>query len=135
MSKFWLKLKHHGCFKILLLILGCLISVGAFAAATATSLGGIAEEITKSFLGIGHLMIAISYIAGIGFAIAAIFKFKQHKDNPTQIPLGTPLALLAIAIALVFLPAFFKPAGKTLGVGTSAAGGFTGAGVTKLPGY
>lgn len=44
------------------------------------------------------------YIAGISFAIAAIIKFKQHKDNPTQIPIGTPVALLFIAAALLFLP-------------------------------
>lgn len=106
-----------------------MVTVGAFAA--DESLGQIATNLTGSFTGIGKLMIAISYIAGIGFAIAAIFKFKQHKDNPTQIPLGTPLAMLAIAIALVFLPSFFKPAGKTLGV--TAAGGFTGSGISGLP--
>ena len=36
----------------------------------------------------------------------AIFKFKQHKDNPTQVPVGTPVAMLAISAALVFLPGF-----------------------------
>jgi intracellular multiplication protein IcmD len=31
-------------------------------------------------------------------------KFKQHKDNPTQTPIGTPIALVFIAAALLFLP-------------------------------
>jgi len=92
------------------------------------TLGGIATNITTSFEAIGHLLIAIAYIAGIGFGIASIFKFKQHKDNPTQIPIGTPIALLAIAIALLFLPAFFGPAGETLfgSASKTAAGGFEG---------
>lgn len=25
---------------------------------------------------------------GIGYIISSIFKFKQHKDNPTQVPLN-----------------------------------------------
>ena len=51
-------------------------------------------------------------LAGLGFGIAAIFKFKQHKDNPTQVPIGTPFALLAISVLLVFFPAIYKPAGQ-----------------------
>lgn len=43
-------------------------------------------------------------LSGVAFAIAAILKFKQQKDNPTQIPIGTPIALVFLAAALVFLP-------------------------------
>ncbi len=117
---------------------GALLFTGfALAAGGGDSgIGGIAKNITGSFEEIGKLMIAISYVAGIAFAIASIFKFKQHKDNPTQIPLGTPLALLVIGIILVFLPALFGPAGETIfGPGDKATtGGFTGEGATKLPG-
>ena len=98
-------------------------------------IGSMAKKITESFRGIGELMIAVSYIAGIAFAIAAVFKFKQHKDNPTQIPLGTPLAMLFIGIFLIFLPAFIEPAGHTIfgEEGAQKAGGFTGAGAEHLP--
>jgi hypothetical protein len=34
----------------------------------------------------------------------AIIHFKQHKDVPTQIPIGTPISLEFIAAALLFLP-------------------------------
>ncbi len=122
-----------------LLAFVCLFAGTVFASGTGSTagLGGIAEQVTKSFFSIGKLMIAVSYIAGIGFAIGGIFKFKQHKDNPTQIPLGTPLALLVIGIALVFLPSFFGPAGETLfggGANTQTPGGFEGGGAEKLPG-
>lgn len=65
---------------------------------------GIASTITSSLSNLGKLITAGSYLAGLGFAIASSFKFKQHKDNPTQIPVGTPIALVFIAAALLFLP-------------------------------
>jgi hypothetical protein len=43
-------------------------------------------------------------IAGLGFAIDAIMKFKAHKDNPTQIPIGTPIALFRISKELQLRP-------------------------------
>src|SRR3989338_5208535 len=78
--------------------------------AAAGTLGATAHYVTTSFPYIGQLMFATAYLAGIGFTIAAIFKFKQHKDNPTQIPMSTPIALLVIGIVLIFLPNFLKPA-------------------------
>lgn len=99
-----------------------------------TGLAGIATNVTGSFEAIGKLMIAVSYLAGIAFTIAAIFKFKQHKDNPQQIPLGTPLALLVIGIILIFLPTFVAPAGETVFGDAKQIGGYTGAGGTGLGG-
>ena len=104
----------------------------ALAAETQT-IGSIAENITKSFEGIGKLILGIAMVAGLGFVMAAIFKFKQHKDNPTQIPLGTPIALLAVGVALIFLPNIIKPAGQSLFGSEGKAGGFTGQGVGELP--
>ncbi|MDF1645819.1 MAG: type IV secretion protein IcmD, partial [Legionellaceae bacterium] len=60
------------------------------------------------------LITAASYLAGLGFSIGAIMKFKQHKDNPTQIPIGTPIALVFIAAALLFLPSILGVAGATM---------------------
>ncbi len=132
------KSSWHWLPKVTLLIfaaIACFYAGHAFADTTAPagSLGEMAQNVTSSFQGIAKLMIAISYLAGIGFVLAAIFKFKQHKDNPTQIPLGTPLAMLVIGIVLVFLPAIFGPAGVTI-FGTNATpGGFQGEGVSNLP--
>lgn len=92
----------------------CLYTGHVFAAGEqALGLGGIAQNIQDSFSGLASLMLGISYIAGIGFSIAAIFKFKQHKDNPTQIPLGTPIALLVVGISLIFLPYIISSSGQT----------------------
>ncbi len=115
------------------LIFGCLFA-GTALAADNNGIGGIAENVTESFSSIGKLMLAVAYLAGIGFAIAAIFKFKQHKDNPQQIPLGTPIALLVVGVALIFIANFIEPAGQTLGFTKDNAGGFKGEGVKVLPG-
>ena len=121
-------------FLLLLIIGACFYAGHAFAQDTGT-IGGIAEQVTQSFQSIGKLMIAVAYLAGFGFVIAAIFKFKQHKDNPTQIPMGTPIAMLVIGIALIFLPSFIEPAQKTIfGEGGGIAGGFKGTGAEKVPG-
>jgi intracellular multiplication protein IcmD len=100
--------------------------------APAGSIGEVAGTITGSFEALGKLMMGIAYIAGFGFTIAAIFKFKQHKDNPTQIPIGTPIALLIIGVALIFLPGIIKIGGSTAGFTTP--GGFTGEGIKDVGG-
>jgi intracellular multiplication protein IcmD len=122
-----------GAIIVLLMIAGMIFTTSAWA--EDQGLGTIATNIQGSLQGFGKLMIAIAYLAGIAFVLASIFKFKQHKDNPTQIPLGTPLALLVIGIILVFLPSIFEPAGKTVfGTSGGTAGGFDAGGLTKIPG-
>lgn len=72
-----------------------------------------AETNVPSYGNIASLITAGSYVAGFGFALGAILKFKQHKDNPTQIPVGTPIALVFIAAALLFLPTLLPATGAT----------------------
>jgi len=91
-------------------------ATSVFADGTASS-GGIsdvADTVTSNLTGVAKLITAASYVAGLGFAVGAILKFKAHKDNPQQIPIGTPIALVFIAAALLFLPSLMKSAGKTL---------------------
>lgn len=108
------------------------LSTAVFAADDKTTIGTIAKNVTGSFQEIGQLILGIAFVAGLGFGVAAIFKFKQHKDNPTQVPVGTPVAMMAISAALVFLPGFYNPLGNTMGV-EGSAGGFEG-GTSALPG-
>ena len=102
--------------------LGLMIFTGGAAAANLT-VGNMASEITSSFSSLTKLITAGSYLAGLAFSIGAIMKFKQHKDNPTQIPIGTPIALVFIAAALLFLPTILGIAGFTMfGEAGSVAG-------------
>ena len=118
-------------------VTGALFSV-AYASGCCTvagpgDFGSLACNVTKS-TSIGKLMLGVAYLAGLGFGIAAIFKFKQHKDNPTQVPIGTPFALLAISVLLVFFPAIYAPAGKTVfGCGGGTGGALQAAVLQRCP--
>jgi intracellular multiplication protein IcmD len=97
----------------LLAVSGVLLVTTA-SAASGLTLGGMASSITQSLAQVTRLITAGSYVAGIAFVIGAIMKFKQHKDNPTNIPIGTPVALTFIGAALLFLPTILGIAGATM---------------------
>jgi intracellular multiplication protein IcmD len=110
----------------------CFYAGFSHADGTTNDLGQVASNITSSFSNLAKLITAGAYMAGIGFMMASMLKFKAHKDNPTQIPIGTPIALLFIGAALIFLPNIFHIAGYTIFGGTGGAGGV--AGTTGLQG-
>jgi len=97
-----------------LIIFLCIYSSSVLAATSDYTIGDVASTITQSFTQLSKLITAGSYLAGLGFSIGAIMKFKQHKDNPTQIPVGTPIALLFIAAALLFLPSILNTTSYTM---------------------
>lgn len=96
-----------------LLALVC-FGVGTVALAAVSGVGSVAAHVTTNMANIARLITAASYVAGMAFAVGAIVKFKAHKDNPTQIPIGTPIALLFVGAALIFVPTVFKVSGATL---------------------
>ncbi len=122
LKQVWLIL---GCVMMLFPALALATGGGGGGGSTVQTLGQLAGNLTNSFSGIARLITAGSYLAGGAFAVGAIMKFKQHKDNPTQIPIGTPIALLFIAAALMFLPTVYSSAGKTV-FGTGKKGSITG---------
>lgn len=98
---------------VYLLLAGSFFYVGS-ALAADEGLAEIAGRLGEEIQPFAQLMTYIAYIAGIAFMIGALFKFKQHKDNPTQIPLGTPLAMLVIGVVLIFLPSLWGPVGQSI---------------------
>jgi len=116
--------------KWIILSISCFALGGmSLAVAAATSgIGGVAANIASGFQAIAKLITGASFLAGLGFMMGAILKFKAHKDNPTQIPVGTPIALLFVGAALVFIPALLKVGGVTLfgSDATSHAGKYSG---------
>jgi intracellular multiplication protein IcmD len=96
------------------------------ALADTETLGALATGITQSFSGIAKLVTAGAFLMGLGFAVGAVLKFKAHKDNPQQIPVGTPIALLFVAAALMFLPTLYGSVGVTVFGSGAEKGGLTG---------
>jgi intracellular multiplication protein IcmD len=126
--------KHSKFFLFIGLMVVSLFCKVAFAADDNT-IGDVADTVTGSFKQIGALMIAASYIAGFGLVCASMFKFKAHKDNPTQVPLSTAVALFGIGALLAFLPAILRPAGVTVFGADVQSGGFQGQGVDVIDEY
>lgn len=96
-----------------------------FAATPATSVEGLATLLSGTFKSVVQIITAISYVGGIGFTLGSIMKFKQHKDNPTQVPVGTPVSMVFIGASLLFFPTILTIAGNSI-FGTTTTAGPTG---------
>ena len=96
-------------FRAVLLFLICLPTL-----VFSETLGDVAGNVTQSLGNVAKLIVAGSYVAGIGFALMGLLKFKAHKDQPQQVPLSQPIVLIAIAACLIYLPSVIKMAGTTL---------------------
>ena len=82
--------------------------------ASGRGIGKLASGIEAQVQAVGQLIFAIAQVAGGLMMLAGLFKLKQHKDNPTQVPIGTPLTMLIIGAALAFLPQVVKTGGETV---------------------
>ncbi len=86
-----------------------------FAQSTGTrDLKSIFGTISDNLAAIPQVIMGVATIAGLGFSVASIFKFKQHKDSPQQVPLGQPIALLGFGVMLIWLPFLLQSLGGTI---------------------
>ena len=88
----------------------------------AENIGNVAQSVTGSFQAISSLIGGAAYLAGLGFGVGALLKFKAHRDAPTQVPIGTPFTMLGIAVLLIYLPSLLTTTGSTI----FSSGGVTG---------
>jgi intracellular multiplication protein IcmD len=114
-----------GALTLAVVVAGTAVLAGT-GSTSATGVGKIAESATSNLAAIAKLITAASYVAGMAFAVGAVVKFKAHKDNPTQIPIGTPIALLFVGAALIFIPSVFKASGSTLFGASGTVAGVSG---------
>lgn len=106
-----------------------LISSVAFAG--DQTLGSIAGNVTGTMGDVAKLITASSYVAGVAFALLGMFKFKAHKENPTQTPLSQPIVFIAIAAGLIFLPSIIGTAGGTIFGGSGKKATASGSGLEE----
>ena len=95
-------------------------------------IGTMAESINNTFTQIANLIGGAAYVAGLGFGMAAIFKFKQHRDNPTQFPVGTPFGMLGVSIMLIYLPSLLTETGQTVFSSDATSYGVYGTGFANV---
>ena len=96
-----------------------------------TGIGALANQINQSMTAIAELIGSVAYVAGLAFLMGALLKFKQHRDNPTQTPIGTPFTYFAISVCLVFLPNLLTATGDTVFTNAKSKGA-TGSGFGSL---
>lgn len=111
---------------LLFIIISNFFNLASAASGGSDTLGVVIGRVEKSVSAISRFMVLISYVAGLGFAMAGVLQFKAHKDNPTQVPLSKPIVYVCVAAFLLFLPQLMNTAGKTV------FGGNTGIDTTKV---
>lgn len=110
----------------MLLFSGLVAALALPMSANAASLGDIANNITNSLQGVGGLAGAIGYVVGFFFLLGAIFKFKQHGDNPEHHPIRHPIILFACAVLCVFMTSVLTTGGETIFSGDRQSQGSRG---------
>lgn len=70
-------------------------------------------NVLGDFSAIANLMGGFAYVMGLAFGVAAVLKFKQHRDSPTQVQIGHPIAYLATSVGLVFFPSLVTESAET----------------------
>lgn len=81
---------------------------------TPVDLKDIALNIDTTVKHLATVLVDVCLIAGIGFIMAAFFKFHQHKLNPQQIPLSQGITLLLIGAGLTLFPTILPTASNSV---------------------
>lgn len=84
------------------------------------ALSSITANVNSTVSQLSRILTDIALIAGIGFILASLFKFHQHKLNPTQIPISQGVTLLLIGAALTLFVVML-PTAKRAVFGKDAA--------------
>ncbi|MAV28617.1 MAG: hypothetical protein CMF43_02295 [Legionellales bacterium] len=72
------------------------------------------QNVYSNFDQIATLLGGSAYLAGLVFVVAAMMKIKQHRDNPTQVPVATGLIYLLAGVGLIFLPTTLQEGADTI---------------------
>ena len=72
------------------------------------------QNVYSNFDQIATLLGGSAYLAGLVFVVAAMMKIKQHRDNPTQVPVATGLIYLLAGVGLIFLPTTLQEGANTI---------------------
>lgn len=112
---------------ILAVLGGMLFAGAAFAESTYVSIGTISSSVDSTVAQLGTIFTDVALIAGIGFVVAAFFKFHQHKQNPQQVQMSQGISLLLIGCGLTLIPLLVPTASVSVlgakGANTAQVGG------------
>jgi len=104
-----------------LLLMALLLSMFAFPAMAQDDFGAVADNVYGQLSSFSKLALGAMFLAGIGVAAGAAFKFKAHSENASQVPLKVPLFWMIVAIILIAIPTFLSVGRATLFQSTSGS--------------
>ena len=87
-------------------------------AATAVSLGEMAEQAAGDLEAVPGLIAIAFYIIGATVVGFGLLKLKRHVDQPQQTTLGSGLIAIVIGVALIAAPAIITAFSDTFGIGS-----------------
>lgn len=101
-------------------------------AAVTGGLNTLSGNVTGQMPAVASLLSSIAYIAGIGFGIKAILKFKEHNESKGQVPLSQPIVMAVVAGLLLALPSFLTVAKEAAGGSSTQQTTISGGGLSTL---
>ena len=119
----------------LLTLIMILLSTYLFAAeggSSATSLGGLADNVASNLLSVHRLIMSLSSILGVVFVLMGLVKFKAHRDNPQQNPMSAGIILGVVGFCLLYLPSIIQVGAGTLFGDTASSAGVDGSGIESI---
>ncbi len=112
------------CFKSTYFKIAAILAILALAFFTEAAFAGnissgialssITKNVNHTVSQMAKILTDIALIAGIGFILAAFFKFHQHKLNPTQVPISQGVTLLLIGACLTLFVIMLPTAKKAV---------------------
>ena len=87
---------------MLSICLAMLIFTASYA--DGLSMGDMADWVMGPVNGLGKIFGYICLIGGVGMILGSFLQYRAHRENPSQVRLGTPVFLLVVGIILIILP-------------------------------
>lgn len=119
-------------------MVGLVAGASAFAAdtggTTTATVSSIATNVASSAGSTAIILKDVALLGGVGFIMAALFKFWQHKLNPTQIPISQGVTLLLVGGGLMMFPVLLPVASNSLFGTTNKIAQFNGSQMGTLLG-
>ena len=88
----------------MMLLVAVLVVIGHDAQAAGGKLSNIMTNVTMSWGSFQSILSAVAWLMGAGLGTIAIFKFKDHVDNPAQTPLSAGVKRMLAGGMLLSLP-------------------------------
>jgi len=72
-------------------------------ASDSIGLGNVASNVVNIEMNVHEILKAVCLVSASALFLSALIKYKKHRSNPIEVPLGTVITNIIIALVLVVL--------------------------------